>query len=619
MSYLVLARKYRPQLFKEITGQEHVSLALANAIKLERVPHALIFSGPRGVGKTTAARVFAKALNCQNRDPETSEPCGKCVNCQEITRSSSISVWEIDGASNNSVDNVRSLIESLQAAPPPGSLWKIYIIDEVHMLSVAAFNALLKSLEEPPPNTIFIFATTEPHKIPDTVTSRCQVFEFRRLSDEVVSNQLKLLCESEGLEIESGVLRLIVSRAAGGMRDAQSMLDRLISISSGKIGMSEAQLAFGAVDRGFYGELGEQILSGKVEECLSSLDRVFHHSLDIKYFLDEFVAFWRGLLLVASGGERLRESTGFDEAEIGKALSLTSGKEDLFNFNRLFQIAEEVASKALRSEYPRYVIEAGVVRMASLPDLRPLAHLLTQSGNRNETSSGGAQVSGSASSGKALTKKSAKPIASNESSEPSSLEEKVSSSLETSEAVATSTTVNSSFNPSWTEFVSFVAERREMVLAAYLRRVSMEAFSGNCLSIVGSEFDVGALKSEGTLKTLKSSLEAYSGQANWVVKFGLVSSSPEEDVSAKKVSSRKSEKTIEADKISDSLGATRPVSRELNSQSSETSDSISSKEKKKQEKKLKAIEKEARESSVVKAALEEFSGSKVEKVIVSEI
>ena len=213
MSYLVLARKYRPAGFNSVSGQEHVTRTLSNAIKLDKVVHAFLFTGPRGVGKTSVSRILSKALNCQN--PHETEPCQECASCKEIGQGNSLAVREIDGASHNSVDNVRELVDSFKTLPPPGYKYKVYIIDEVHMLSISAFNALLKSLEEPPPNTVFILATTEVHKIPDTVISRCQRHDFRALAIGSIEARLKEICQFEGIEAEQEAITLVARLSDG--------------------------------------------------------------------------------------------------------------------------------------------------------------------------------------------------------------------------------------------------------------------------------------------------------------------------------------------------------------------------------------------------------------------
>jgi len=227
MSYLVLARKWRPQLFDDLVGQEHVSQTLKNAITADRVHHAFLFTGARGVGKTSAARIFAKALNCQ--EGPTTQPCGVCPSCVEITSSQGIDVLEIDGASNTGVDDIRELRENIRYLPSQ-SRYKIFIIDEVHMLSINAFNALLKTLEEPPEHAKFIFATTEPHKIPITILSRCQRFDLRRISVQDIVGRLRKGCEDEGITISEDALLAIARGAEGGLRDAESALDQILAI-----------------------------------------------------------------------------------------------------------------------------------------------------------------------------------------------------------------------------------------------------------------------------------------------------------------------------------------------------------------------------------------------------
>ncbi|MGD8717099.1 MAG: DNA polymerase III subunit gamma/tau, partial [Desulfobacterales bacterium] len=246
MSYLVLARKYRPQTFDQVVEQTHITQTLSNAISSGRVAHAILFSGPRGTGKTTVARILAKALNC--KEAPTPVPCNDCRSCVEITTGHAVDVFEIDGASNNSVDQIRDLRDNIKYMPAH-SPYKIYIIDEVHMLSMAAFNALLKTLEEPPPHVMFMFATTEPHKIPITILSRCQRHDFRRISLNSIEKQMASICQQESYAIAEESLGLIAQEASGSMRDALSLLDQVLSCSQGAIDHQQVTDILGVVDR----------------------------------------------------------------------------------------------------------------------------------------------------------------------------------------------------------------------------------------------------------------------------------------------------------------------------------------------------------------------------------
>src|SRR5512136_1075662 len=245
-SYLVLARKWRPQLFEEVVGQRHITQTLQNAISQKRVAHAFLFTGARGVGKTSSARILAKALNCE-KGPGTN-PCNQCATCQEVTHGTSMDVIEIDGASNRGIDEIRELKENVRYTPAK-SRYKIYIIDEVHMLTTEAFNALLKTLEEPPPHVIFVFATTEPHKIPLTILSRCQRYDFKRIPLASILEQLRTIATQEGMEISDQSLHLIAREAEGSMRDAQSLLDQVLSYAGQKVSDKEVIEVLGVIDR----------------------------------------------------------------------------------------------------------------------------------------------------------------------------------------------------------------------------------------------------------------------------------------------------------------------------------------------------------------------------------
>ncbi len=606
MSYLVLARKFRPQTFRSIVGQEHITRALANAILWDRVPHALLFTGPRGVGKTTSARVFARALNCTGREvvkggdsstgseqaPSASsgqevsidkvEPCGECQNCKEIARSSSIAVREIDGASNNSVENVRDLIDSLRSLPPPGSAYKIYIIDEVHMLSTAAFNALLKSLEEPPPNTVFIFATTEPHKIPETVISRCQRHDFRRMSVDTIRDSLAEVASSLGVKGDEEVFEFLAIKARGGMRDAQTMLDRLISFSGNDLNLDRAQQLFGVVDSSYFFRLSGAVLAQDPQACFELLDEAFQQSLDIRSFVADFVTHWRNLFLLstmkggARGAEkkisRILEVTKRDFAELAKQVE----SSESFDMQRLFEIAEGAGQSAITSNFPRFVLEAAVAKMALLPSLRPLGEILAGL-------EGGSPLPVTSSSSAASAPKQAAP--------------KQASSAAAA-AAGSSVLTTAGFNPSWQNFIAYVrGARSEQRLAAHLSRVSPQVFGEGKLTVEGGDFDIDALKDSQTSAALKGCLEGYSGQEGWELRFLVVQPKKEERRRDAEPSSLTS--SIEKKRVSNAVPGSlvaleEEASRQRRSQ----------------------IDGEARNDPMVKAALSMFEGSTIERVSV---
>lgn len=365
MSHLVLARKYRPQGFSSVTGQDHITRTLANSINRDKIAHAYLFCGPRGVGKTSMARIFAKALNCIGKRAKGAvEPCLSCTNCTEIARGTSIAVREIDGASHNSVDNVRELIDSFRSAPPPGNQYKIYIIDEVHMLSASAFNALLKSLEEPPPNTIFILATTEAHKIPETVLSRCQRHDFRVISEPRIIARLKEILEQEKIAYEEGALQTIAKLADGSMRDGQTILERAMVFCQSGITDVETAEMLGVVNRSILLELVGAILSRDCGKALKSVNQVFAHGLNLAGFLREFVLVFRDLVIIKLGEAKALHELSVN-IESYQELNELIGKLDAADFKDLFEVARVGADSALRSSYVRHGIEALVVRMAT--------------------------------------------------------------------------------------------------------------------------------------------------------------------------------------------------------------------------------------------------------------
>jgi DNA polymerase-3 subunit gamma/tau len=296
MAYEVLARKYRPQAFDEVVGQSHITDTLGRAIAQDRVGHAYLFVGPRGTGKTTMARIFAKCLNCQNGP--TDQPCNECERCKEITAGNSMDVLEIDGASNNKVEHVREIRENAKFGTN-NSTYKIYLIDEVHMLTVGAFNALLKTLEEPPAHVKFLFATTEPQKIPDTILSRCQRFDLRRIRARDIAGRLQIICEAEGVQAEEEALLAIARGSRGGMRDAQSSLDQLIAFRGKELKEDDVLSVFGLVSQKHLENLSRSVLEHDIPGLLAAIADFDETGKDLERVLIDLVTHLRHVLVQA--------------------------------------------------------------------------------------------------------------------------------------------------------------------------------------------------------------------------------------------------------------------------------------------------------------------------------
>ncbi len=370
MSYQVIARKWRPVTFSEVVGQAHVVRTLKNAIASGRLAHAYLFSGPRGVGKTTMARILAKALNCEGGP--TPEPCNNCSICKEIGSGYSTDVLEIDGASNTQVDNIRELRESVKYSPGR-CRYRIYIIDEVHMLSVSAFNALLKTLEEPPPHVVFIFATTEPHRIPATIHSRCQRFDFRRIPTRVVAEKLTEIADAESIAIEDDALYLIARECEGSLRDAQSMLDQVIAFSGENIRKEDVRDVFGFMDRAVLATLLECIVDRDGAGCLNVVEKINDFGYDLKKLLGELIEYVRDLVVIKVCGDKKIVELPENELSHLKGLSerIEARRADL-----LFSVLSRGYEELTRSSTPRFSLEMTLLRACNLADLKDVSELL---------------------------------------------------------------------------------------------------------------------------------------------------------------------------------------------------------------------------------------------------
>jgi DNA polymerase III subunit gamma/tau len=371
MSYQVFARKWRPQVFEDVIGQGHITRTLQNAIATNRLAHAFLFSGPRGVGKTTTARILAKALNC--KEGPTPTPCGKCDSCLETAAGTSVDVIEIDGASNRGIEHIRELRETVKYAPVGGKN-KVYVIDEVHMLTNEAFNALLKTLEEPPPHVIFIFATTEPQKIPATIHSRCQRYGFKRIALHEIAAKLREITDKEGIKVSDQGLAMIARAAEGSMRDSQSLLDQAVSYSGMEIRNEDLQAILGAIAQETLRSLAEGLLARDSAGLLKQIDALLEQGQDLRQLLAGVVEHIRNLIvsLIAKEPGKIVELPAADLDALARQAAGTDAERLIMLFDSLARTLDEMRW----SPHQRFTLEVGLVKACSLAPLRPLGEVL---------------------------------------------------------------------------------------------------------------------------------------------------------------------------------------------------------------------------------------------------
>ena len=359
MSYTALYRKWRPRVFGDVKGQDHIVTTLQNQIRSERIGHAYLFCGTRGTGKTSVAKIFAKAVNCEH--PEDGSPCGECPSCQQIQAGTSLNVVEIDAASNNGVENIREIRDQVQYPPTEGK-YRVYIIDEVHMLSTGAFNALLKTLEEPPSYVIFILATTEVHKIPITVLSRCQRYDFRRITVDTIADRLKELTDAEGMAVEDRALRYVAKAGDGSMRDALSLLDQCAAFHYGETLTYENVLdVLGAVDNRVFRELFGALRNGQTKECILRLEEMVIQGRELSQFVADFIWFLRNLLILKTADEA-EELLDMSEDNL-KQLREDAALADENVLMRYIRVFSEVLNQIRFAAQKRVLVELAFIRL----------------------------------------------------------------------------------------------------------------------------------------------------------------------------------------------------------------------------------------------------------------
>lgn len=375
MNYVVTARKWRPQIFEEVVGQEHISRTIKNAIVSNRIAHAYLFAGPRGVGKTTTARILAKALNCKNNT--NGEPCNNCDTCNAFNSSQSLDIIEIDGASNRRIEEIRSLREAVKYSPTTGS-YKIFIIDEVHMLTTESFNALLKTLEEPPEHAIFIFATTDVHKVPLTIISRCQRFDFRRIELDAIKNQLSKIAKSDNINIDDQALTSIAKKADGALRDAESLFDQVVSFGGKEIDSSVVSTMLNLIDEDIYFKISDAILNKNFIEAFEISKIIYDNGWNYIDFMSGVVEHFRNILTVILK----HDSTFVESSESIKKLYLeyldTFSESDLL---RILTYLSRVESQLKASQNQKLLMEISLSHLIGLESTTTITQLVKNISN----------------------------------------------------------------------------------------------------------------------------------------------------------------------------------------------------------------------------------------------
>lgn len=482
MAFIVTARKWRPQKFSDVVGQEHITTTLKNAIKNNRIAHAYLFTGPRGVGKTTTARILAKSLNCLN--PKDAEPCNECEMCKSISSTQSLDIIEIDGASNRGIDEVRTLRESVKYAPTKGK-YKVYIIDEVHMLTKESFNAFLKTLEEPPSHTIFIFATTDAHKVPLTIISRCQRFDFRRIQLDTIKSTLKNIAKSEKIEIDDKTLTLISKKADGALRDAESYFDQVVSFCGNKIESEIVSKMLNLIDDEIYFTISDAVIEKNFKAVFEVTKTIYDNGWNFIDFMNGLIEHFRNIMSVI-----LTEKTELIEtAEVYRTKYLNYiDKFTEGDILRLLNFLNKTQQELRFAQNQKLKIEISLSHLIGLEKSSTISELLFNI-NSGQISSG--KSSGSISNEPVKKKlNNEEPVKKNHSKNlvASSNKKRTASQNVNQNTVSDSESLNSkTINSSWSGFVEEISNEKSLIVGPFIQSVKLTEINGNNLSIYSQD------------------------------------------------------------------------------------------------------------------------------------